>query len=168
MSWSSLDDDLTSDLEGDFEQDDLSDGQYRRIFTTIKIESLPPRQAKRYLFLILLFMGAVLLHQYVYPVWRENGLNDARNASALNVVRRLALAQENHYADEGRYAEDMAALDPYFILKRGVSIQLISGDHSAWSGYVFHKKSPVKYLYESDNGGFIGGFDRKTGDRIAE
>ncbi|MFH1135301.1 MAG: hypothetical protein V1816_04370 [Pseudomonadota bacterium] len=158
-----------SDAEGadDFELGELTAEQYRRIFPTVKMAPLPPRQAKRYLLLIFLLMGAVLLYQFVYPAWREEVLNESRNSTARNHLRRLILAQEQFYLEDECYAGGLADLGSFFSGKEGVVVQFLHADKSSWSAYVFHRDSPVKYLYESERGGFMGAFDRKTGERVA-
>jgi hypothetical protein len=57
-------------------------------------------------------------------------------------LRRLADAQAEHLANEGRYSSRISRLGLRYIPHAGVSVQLLSGDGAGWSAVATHESFP--------------------------
>ena len=57
-------------------------------------------------------------------------------------LRRLADAQSEHLANEGRYSPRLARLGLRYIPHAGVSVQLVSGDAEGWAAVATHERFP--------------------------
>jgi hypothetical protein len=57
-------------------------------------------------------------------------------------LRRLADAQAEHLANEGRYSSRISRLGLRYIPHAGVSVQLLSGDGAGWSAVATHENFP--------------------------
>lgn len=65
----------------------------------------------------------------------------ARSTMATD-LRRLADAQAEHLANEGRYSSRISRLGLRYIPHAGVSVQLLSGDGDGWSAEATHESFP--------------------------
>lgn len=59
-------------------------------------------------------------------------------------LRRLADAQEEHLANEGRYSSRLSRLGLRYIPHAGVSVQLVSGDGQGWAAVATHDNFPAE------------------------
>lgn len=67
---------------------------------------------------------------------------DRARANMSADLRRLADAQSEHLANEGRYSSRLARLGLRYLPHAGVSVQLLSGDGSGWSAVATHENFP--------------------------
>lgn len=65
----------------------------------------------------------------------------ARSTMALD-LRRLAEAQDEHLANEGRYSSRLSRLGLRYLPHAGVSVQLVSGDGQGWAALATHENFP--------------------------
>lgn len=57
-------------------------------------------------------------------------------------LRRLAVAQSEHLANQGRYSARLSRLGIRYIPHNGVSVQLASGDERGWAAVATHEDFP--------------------------
>jgi hypothetical protein len=67
---------------------------------------------------------------------------DRARASMSTDLRRLADAQSEHLANEGRYSSRLSRLGLRYLPHAGVSVQLVTGDGGGWSAVATHENFP--------------------------